>query len=439
MSQILSRRMVLKGLGTAVALPWLEAMAPIYSWASADRKQPVRMAFIYVPNGICMRDWTPAELGKLPDKLPPILEPLSKLRDDFSIISGLASDKGRAPVGHAPAQGAYLTAVRPRKTDGSDYRAGISVDQVAASRLDGQTRLPSLQIGCDGSQTHGECDGYSCAYMTTLSWRDATTPLPQITNPRHVFDRLFGEHSGGNNARRQAERRSVLDFVREEAASLQTNLSANDRRKLDEYFTAIRDIEKRIEQAVRMPAPKAPSDFPIPDAKKSPPTWAEHARLLGDLITLAFQTDSTRVCTFVFRNEFSGASYPDAGITASHHNVSHHGDDPEKSAQCVAINKHHLTQFAYILNKLKETREGDGSLLDHCMIAYGSGMSDGLRHDKSNLPVLLAGHGGGTLRPGRHLRFAAETPLANLWVSMLDRMDTTVERLGDSTGRLSGL
>jgi hypothetical protein len=276
--------------------------------------------------------------------------------------------------------------------------------------------------------------------MTTLSWRDATTPLLQMTNPRQVFDRVFATDLGDQSRRRQQERRSILDFVLEEAHSLENKVGANDRRKLDEYFTAIRDIEQRIERAARMPAPQPPQDFAAPEPKLEL-NWSQHARLLGDLMALAFQTDATRICTFLFRREFSGSTYEYAGIPESHHYVSHHGDDEKKLVPCTAINKHMVEQLAYILGKLKETREGDGSLLDNCMIAYGSGMSDGLRHDKSNLPVLLAGRGGGTLTPGRHVRYPVEkeVPLANLWLSMLDRMHTPVDRFGDSTGRLNDL
>ena len=438
MSEPLSRRTVLRGLGAAVSLPWLEAMSP-RARAAEKAKPPLRVAFIYVPNGIVMRNWTPMEAGKLPEKLPPVLEPLAKLRDDFSIISGLASDKGRAGVGHAPAQVAFITCARPRKTQGSDFRAGVSVDQVAAGRLRDQTRLPSLQIGCDGAMLTGGCDDYACPYMSTLSWRDATTPLPQITNPRHVFDRLFATDAG-RSAQREAERRSVLDFVREEARGLQTDLGTTDRRKLDEYFTAIRDIEQRVERAARIPASAPPKDFTAPEAKpRKELTWAEHARLLGDLMVLAFQTDTTRVCSFVFRNEFSGSSYAYADIPDSHHHVSHHGNDAVKTAGCTAINKHMVEQLGYILGKLKAEKEGEGTLLDNCMLAYGSGISDGMTHSKSDLPILLAGRAGGALKQGRHLRYEKETPLANLWLSMLDVMGAKVERFGDSTGRLSGL
>jgi hypothetical protein len=463
MRKTLSRRTVLRGLGTTVALPWLEAMSPACAWAKPGTKPPIRMAFIHVPNGIVtrrLRDgevlnasstkeggllwepgrgnvsshlpaWTPEEAGDLPRKLPPLLEPLADFRDDFSIITGLANAPGRAGVGHGPAQAAFLTCARPRPTTGSDHRAGISVDQVAANQLGDRTRLPSLQVGQGDSGPIEDC-------MSSLSWRDATTPLPLIRNPRHVFDRLFATDSGRASAQREAERRSVLDFIREDAGSLQADLGSNDRRKIDEYFTALRDIEQRIERSAKMPVATAPKGVDKPDSKP-PQNWADHVRLLGDLMALAFQTDSTRVCTFVFANEFSGASYPYAGINDSHHYVSHHADKADHVAACTRINLHMLEQFAYVLKKLKETKEGEGTLLESCMIAYGSGNSDGNQHSKSNLPILLAGKGGGALKPGRHLRYEKETPLANLWLTMLDVTGAKVERFGDSTGRLRGL
>jgi hypothetical protein len=439
MSKILSRRTVFKGLGAAVALPWLEAMAPSCSWANAGRRPPVRMAFLYMPNGTNMREWTPAEIGVLPEQLPTVLRPLSDLRSDISVLSGLTADKARGGAGaHARSMAAFLTGVRPRRTEGSDFSLGISVDQVAANRIDDQTRLPSLQLGTSESGSSGNCDlGYSCAYMN-LSWRDALTPAPRMVNPRHVFDRLFTNDNGSNSSRREVERRSVLDFIREEAASLQTNLGANDRRKLDEYFTGLRDIEQRIERAARTPAPNPPN-VTVPAAGSWQDRWEEHVRILGDLMALAFQTESTRVCTFALNNELSDRSYPALGFRDGHHGVSHHFGRPEALEKYARIGAHHSAQLAYILNKLKDAKEGDGSLLDNCMIAYGSGIRDGQSHDNGDLPILLAGRAGGTLRPGRHIRFAAETPLNNLWLSMLDRMDARVDRFGDSTGRLSGL
>jgi hypothetical protein len=440
MSKLLSRRTMLKGFGAAVALPWLEAMDPIYSWASNAQSPPVRLGFFYVPNGIHMRDWTPSDEGRLCE-LPSILSPLGGLEDDITMITGLTADKARpngdGPGDHARAMGAFLTGAQPRKTDGSDFRVGVSVDQVAATRLADQTRFASLEIGADPSAMAGNCDsGYSCVYSGTISWRSATTPMPKMVNPRLVFDRLFSTESGANRARRDAQRRSILDFVREESNSLQVGLSANDRRKLDEYFTAIRDIEERIDRAARLPVPATPS---INLPASAPTVYQEHLRLLGDLMVLAFQTDSTRVCTYVFANEGSNRPYTFIGVPEGHHDLSHHQNDPVKLAKIRQINTFHTTQLAYILRKMKESREGSGTLLDNCMLVYGSGNSDGNRHNHDDLPILVAGKGGGSIRAGRHFRVPRETPLNNLWLSLLDRMQTPVDQLGDSTGRMQGL
>lgn len=441
MMQPISRRTMLKSAGAAIALPWLEAMGPVHSWATtpAANRPPVRMAFLYVPNGIHMRDWTPAEEGRLPDELPRILSPLNSLRDDITVITGLTADKARAHGDgggdHARAMAAFLTGAQPRKTDGSDIRAGISVDQVAASRLADQTRLPSLEIGVDPSAQAGNCDsGYSCVYSSTISWRSATTPVPKINRPRQVFDRLFSNEA--NNPSTRARRQSILDFVREESTSLQTNLGSNDRRKLDEYFSSIRDVELRIERAARLPVPERPNMQVLGEV---PSNFQEHLRLLADLLVLAFQTDSTRVSTFVFANEGSNRNYSSIGVPEGHHELSHHENNPNKQGKIRQINTYHVTQLAYLLNKLRDTREGDGTLLDNCMIAYGSGNSDGNRHNHDDLPILLAGGGGGTIRKGRHIRVPRETPLNNLWLSMLDRMQAGIETLGDSTGRLQSL
>lgn len=436
----LSRRTLLKGAGVAVALPWLEAMTPAFGSTSENRRPPVRLAFLYVPNGKHMPDWTPANEGAL-GELPAILRPLDSLKNDITVLSGLTADKAR-PHGdgggdHARAMAAFLTGAQPRKTDGSDIRAGVSVDQVAAQRLANQTRLASLEIGCDPSAMAGSCDsGYSCVYSSTISWRSATTPMPKMVNPRLIFDRLFSSDVSADRARRDARRRSILDFVREESNDLQARLGANDRRKLDEYFTALRDIEQHIERAARLPA-ATPPEISLPQGV--PSGYEDHLSLLGDLLVLAFQTDSTRVATFVFANEGSNRPYPFIGVPEGHHNLSHHENNPAKQAKIRQINLFHTRQLAAVLRKLKDAREGDGSLLDNCMIVYGSGNSDGNRHNHDNLPILLAGRGAGSIRPGRHVRFPRETPLNNLWLSLLDRMETPVDQLGDSTGRLSGL
>ena len=443
MTMPLSRRTVLRGLGAAVALPWLEAMGPIASWA-ADAKPsatpaPNRLAFLYVPNGKNMVDWTPKAEGA-GYELPNILEPLKALKDDFLVLTGLTADKARANGDgggdHARALSAFLTGCQARKTDGTDIRAGISIDQVAAARLANLTRLPSLEIGTEQGAMAGNCDsGYSCVYSSTMAWRSATQPLPKEVNPKLVFERLFGA-TDANKARREVDRKSILDFVRDDSKDLSTKLGGSDKRKLDEYFTSIRDIEGRIERAAKLPPLEAPKG-----AKPTgiPATYQDHIRLMCDLMVLAFQADITRVCTFVLANEGSNKPYPFIGVSEGHHDLSHHGNDPRKKLKIRDINRFHTTQLAYLLTKLKSIKEGDGTLLDHSMIAYGSGNSDGNAHNHDDLPILLAGKGCGTLKPGRHLKFAKETPLNNLWVSMLGRLNFEVAALGDSTGGLPRL
>jgi hypothetical protein len=441
--QLISRRTVLRGLGTALALPWLEAMGPLVSWAAEtapSRAAPNRMAFLYVPNGKNMADWTPAAEGKL-GELPAILRPLAPVKDDVLVLTGLTADKARAHGDgggdHARALASFLTGCQPRKTDGTDIRAGVSVDQVAAARLGDATRLPSLEIGCEQGAMAGNCDsGYSCVYSSTMSWRSATQPLPKEVNPKLVFERLFGTGPDTVRAKRDARRKSILDFVREDARGLEVRLGPSDRRKLDEYFGAVRDVEKRIERAAKMPPVKAPS---YRQPAGVPGSYEEHLRLLCDLLVLGFQADVTRVCTFVLANEGSNRPYSFIGVREGHHDLSHHGNDPKKKAKIRDINTFHVTQLAYLLKKLKSIREGDGTLLDHCMLVYGSGNSDGNRHNHDDLPVLLAGKGCGTIRTGRHVRYAKETPLNNLWLALLERMSVKVAALGDSTGSLRGL
>ena len=439
----ISRRTVLRGVGAAVALPWLEAMGQSTSWAAgASTKNPApnRLCFLYVPNGKNMADWTPTAEGKTFD-LPAILEPLAGVKDDLLVLTGLTADKAR-PHGdgggdHARALGAFLTGCQPRKTDGTDIRAGISVDQVAASRVGDQTRLPSLELGCEPGAMAGNCDsGYSCVYSSTMSWRSATQPLPKEVSPKLVFDRLFATTPDAERVKRDAARKSVLDFVRDDSKELAGKLGASDQRKLDEYFSAMRDVELRIERAEKMPPVKAP-DYKVPAS--TPANYEEHVRIMYDLIALALQADVTRVVTCVLANEGSNRPYPFVGVTDGHHDLSHHGNDEKKKAKIREINRFHTKQLAYFLGKLKGIREGDGTLLDHCMIAYGSGNSDGNAHNHDNLPILVAGHGCGTLKTGQHIRYTKETPLNNLWVSLLDRMSISVSNLGDSTGSLSGL
>jgi Protein of unknown function (DUF1552) len=446
----ISRRTILRGLGVAMALPWLESMGPVTNWAhaaesggtAAAKAAPNRMAFLYVPNGKNMADWTPASEGAL-GELPHILQPLQSLKDDINILTGLAVDKARAHGDgggdHARAMSAFLTGCQPRKTDGTDIHAGVSVDQLAASRVGEQTRLQSLEIGCEQGAMAGNCDsGYSCVYSSTVSWRSATTPVPKETNPKLVFERLFGNGKDSDRAKRDARRKSLLDFVREDSKDLTRRVGSSDKRKLDEYFAAVRDIELRIDRAEKLPAPKTP-DYSVPSGP--PADYQEHLHLMCDMLVLAFQADVTRVATFVLANEGSNRPYPFLNIRDGHHDLSHHGGNVQKKEKIRDINTFHVTQVAYLLQKLKSTPEGDGTLLDHCMITYGSGNSDGNRHNHDDLPILLAGGAGGTIKTGRHIRFpkGADTPLNNLWLSLLDRMEVKVDALGDSTGRLPGL
>jgi hypothetical protein len=435
----LNRRTLLRGLGVSIALPWLEAMTPLARAAAGT--SPNRMAFIYVPNGMNMADWTPKTEGA-DFELPAILNELKNVRKHFNILTGLTADKAR-PHGdgggdHARALGAFLTGCQPNKTDGTNIRAGISADQVAAARIGDQTRLASLEIGCDAGAMAGNCDsGYSCVYSSCMSWKSAAQALPKEINPKLVFERLFANGPDSARQARDAKRKSVLDFVRTDSRELAGKLGANDVRKLDEYFSSVRDIELRIERAEKMPPKKAPEGVKVPEG--TPKNYEEHIRLMYDLLALAFQADVTRISTCVMANEGSNKSYPFIGVSEGHHDLSHHGKDPKKLEKIREINKFHARNLAYFLEKLASIKEGDGTLLDHSMIAFGSGNSDGDAHNHDNLPILLAGGGNGTIQPGRHIVYKKETPLNNLWLAMLERMNVKVPSLGDSTGVLPGL
>lgn len=444
-SIFLPRRTFLKGLGTAIALPMLESMVPASALAAAapGRPLPRRMAFVYVPNGANMSDWTPQAVGT-EFELPMILEPLKPFQKDIMVISGLAHDKARAngdgAGDHARASATFLTGCQARKTHGADIRVGVSVDQVAAQRIGDQTRFRSLEIGCDRGKQSGDCDsGYSCAYSFNISWKTPSTPMPPEVNPRQLFERLFSNDRPGetaeSRARRERRQQSILDFALEDAQRLQARLGATDRRKLDEYLTAVRELEQRIENAERyasaLPTTQAPAG--IPD------TYEKHVRLMYDLLVLAFQTDSTRIGTFIMAHDGSNRPYPFIGVSEGHHDLSHHGGDKEKQAKIGKINRFHMEQFAYFVERLKSIPEGDDTLLDHCTIVYGSGIADGNSHAHHDLPVVVAGRGGGAIRPGRHVQYSKNTPMANLYLSMLDAVGAPVERLGDSTGRLKDL
>lgn len=447
----LPRRTFLKGLGTSIALPLLETMAsPLKLLASgaggapaAVPGRPLRMAFLYVPNGANMEDWTPPTEGTDYD-LPSILQPLSGLRSEFQVVSGLAHQKafanGDGAGDHARASATFLTGCQARKTAGADIKVGISVDQLAASQVGRRTRLPSLELSCDKGIVAGACDsGYACAYQFHISWRGESTPNPVETNPRHVFDRLFGNGQAREmSATRQVrdeQQKSVLDFALEDAKSLRAKLGRTDQRKLDEYLTSVRELEQRIEDAHRFET-QLP-DYLRPDG--IPETYEKHIRLMMDLLILAFQTDTTRIATFMLAHDGSNRPYPFIGISEGHHDLSHHEGKAEKKAKISRINTFHMTQFAYFLEKMKSIREGEASLLDNSMVVYGSGIADGNRHNHDNLPVILAGGGGGSLQPGRHYRLRDRVPMTNLYLSMLDRMGVKADQLGDSTGRLQGI
>jgi hypothetical protein len=439
----ISRRTVLRGLGTAIALPWLEAMMPEALASPSGKVPPRRMAFIYIPNGAHMAAWTPTSTGK-DFVLPPTLEPLAPFQKDLLVLSNLTLDKARphgdGPGDHARAMASFLTGRQARKTHGADIRLGISVDQVAAAKLATITRFPSLEIGCEGGLNSGNCDsGYSCAYSANLSWKTESTPNPKETKPRQVFERLFGGVNQGEadkaRNRRELYRKSILDFVAEDAGQLRARLGGADRRKLDEYLSSVRELEVRLGQTARPSPPGSPKG----SAPGDPKDYADHLRLMSDCLALAFQGDLTRVATFVFANDGSNRSYRFIDVPEGHHDMSHHGGDKNKQAKIQKINRFHISQLAYLLEKLKSIKEGAGTLLDQVMIVYGSGISDGNRHNHENLPILLAGGGGGTLQGGRHLQFPKETPLTNLYLSLLERMDVPTPTFGDSTGKLPGL
>ena len=441
-----SRRAALKGLGVSLALPWLEsAQTVLAAGGGASSAAPLRMAFLFVPNGANMPDWTPKTTGYGFD-LPYILQPLRKVQNDLLVLSGLTHDKGRAnddgAGDHARSASVFLTGAQPRKTDGSNIRAGISVDQVAAQAIGRATRFPSLEIGCEPGRSAGNCDsGYSCAYSSNISWAGEASPMGKETNPRLVFERLFAgdkqREVAENRARRSQLRKSILDFVAADAKSLQARLGGNDGRKLDEYLTGVREIERRIELVEKESRPRIVRNVPVPDGV--PEEYAEHIRLLGDMLVLAFQTDSTRIATFMLADEGSNRNYRHIGIREGHHELSHHQGDAKKQAKIADINRFHVIQLAYFLERLKAIPEGDGTLLDNCMVVYGAGISDGNRHNNENLPILLAGRGGGTIDPGRHVRYDFETPMTNLFMSMLDSLGAPVDFIGDSTGMLPGL
>jgi hypothetical protein len=427
-----------------VALPWLESLARAAAPA-ATAGAPRRLAFLYVPNGINMPDWTPAAAGKL-GALPDILKSLEPYKGYVNVLSGLELDKAKAngdgPGDHARAMAAFLTGRQPRKTHGADIRAGMSADQHVANAIGDKTRFPSLELGIEKGLNAGNCDsGYSCAYSANLSWRGEATPNAKETDPKQVFDRLFGGNDPKELAEARAKRdlynRSVLDFVMEDAKGLGKTLGQGDQRKLDEYLTAVREVEQRIEKARQAAASRKPVPKPnMTEPAGVPKEVKDHIRLMADLLVLAFQTDLTRVATFPLANDGSNRPYPFIGVSEGHHDCSHHGSDPKKLEKIKKINTFHAEQLAYLVGRMAGVKEANGkTLLDNVMLVYGSGIGDGNRHNHDDLPILLIGNGGGTVEGGRHLKYE-RAPLMNLYLSLFDRMGCPTDRFGDSTGRL---
>jgi hypothetical protein len=442
-----SRRTLLRGVGAAIALPVLDSMIPALTAATtAEKVSPARMVFVYVPNGIDMRNWTPAADGRS-FVFPKILESLKPLQDDVLVLSGLVDHGGMAlgdgPGDHARAAASFLTGVHPKKTAGSDISVGISVDQLAAQKMRNATRLASLELGCEDGHLAGNCDsGYSCAYVNSVSWRSPTVPNPPEVNPRSVFERLFGSDDDAGNASARARKarlqQSILDMVADDTRRLQGGLGATDKRKLDEYLTAIREVERQVEMMEKQIASNTVATPTLAKPDGIPLEFQDHARLMFDLLTIALQTDTTRISTFMLAREGSNRSYREIGVPEGHHGLSHHRNDPALMDKVAAINRHHMDQCAYFLTKLKQTKEGSGSLLDRTMVLYGSGISDGNRHNHDDLPVMLAG-GSQIFRSGRHVRYQQGAPVTSLYLSMLDASGIPTDRFGDSQGQLQYL
>jgi len=429
----LPRRTVLRGMGATLALPLLDAMAPALVPALKGAARPVRrLGVVYVPNGMAMEFWTPKAEGAAYE-MTPILAPLEDFRNQMLIVSGL---KAFWTPAHAGASTTFLTGAAGVAGETAP-RADISIDQIAANSFSQQTQLASLELAIDGRANAGQCSGnHSCVYTNTISWRSRTTPLPMENNPRAVFERLFGDASSTDPGARRARiehDRSVIDSVNSKLAALKREIGPNDQLKVDEYLEGIRDVERRIQKAeeqseVELPLVQQPEGIPA--------SFEEHVKLMFDLQLLAYQTDLTRVITFMLGREVSSRTYPQIGVPDAHHPLSHHEYNPHKIATMAKINVFHATLFATYLKRLRETPDGDGSLLDHMVMLYGCGMSDSNAHSPDNVPVLLLGGGSGTLRGGRHLKYPNDPPLANLMVTVVDKLGIPIEKLGNSNGKL---
>lgn len=446
----ISRRGFLRGLGASVVLPGFQSLLPARAaeLGAAARAvtasgAPLRMGFLYVPNGVNLERWRPEGAGAdyQSGASAKVLDPL---REHFQVVSGFehanATAGGDGAGDHARSVSAFLTGIRPKKTAGSDISLGVSVDQLAARRLEGQTRFSSLELSCDGVRKSGSCDsGYSCAYQFNVSWRSKTQPMTPESNPRLVFERLFGSGKRAEReaslAQRRNDQRSILDFVLEDAHRMQKVLGRNDRMKLDEYLTGVREVERRIEMAESFgPAPDP--GVPAPEGG-IPRSYEEHIRLMFDMLLLAFQTDSTRVATYMLAHDGSNRTFGSIGVPDGHHNLSHHDRKEEKLEKIAKIDEFYLAQLAYFLERMRDTEDLDGqSLLHNSMLVWGGAIADGDRHSHSDLPIIVAGHGGGRFHPGRHLDLGRDVPMTNLYVRMLHEMGLPEERFGDSTGVL---
>jgi hypothetical protein len=432
------RRTFLRGIGAGVSLPLLDAMVPAMTALARTPARAVRrLGFVYMPMGCDLPRWTPSAEGRITE-LSPTLQSLAPVADQLTILSNLEL-KNAYPGTHATSNAAFLSAARAKWTESTDYYLGTTIDQVAAAQMGRGTLLPSLEMSMDLLQTVGQCDnGYACVYQNNLSWSSPTTPLPAEAHPRLVFERLFGE--GGSAADRQAalrRRASLLDAVREDMTRLQRSLGPEDRVRVDQYLDTVREVERRIQKAEAQVR-----EAPLPDLDRPagvPASYADHARLMFDLQVLAMQGDVTRVITFQLARETSNRSYNEIGVSDPHHPLTHHGNDPDKVARMAKINAFHVSLFAYFLERLQATPEGDGTLLDHSLYLYGSGMGDPNIHDHVNLPILVAGGRAGPQRGARHVRYAEPTPLANLHLTLLERAGVRLDAFADSKGRIDQL
>jgi hypothetical protein len=435
----LPRRTFLRGVGATVALPLLDAMIPSMTALAQTPANPVRrLGFVYIPMGSTISAWTPPGEAGVLTELSSTLSPLTPVMKHVTVVSNMEL-KNAYPGTHATSNAAFLSAAKAKWTESSDYFLGTTVDQIAAKQMGQDTQLPSLELAMDLMEVVGQCDnGYACVYQNNLSWSSPTTPLPAEAHPRVVFERLFGE--GGTSPERRAaltRRASLLDWVRDDIARLQRQLGADDRTKVSQYLDSVREVERRIQKAEAQTL-----DSPLPDLDRPvgvPAAYADHAKLMFDLQVLALQGDVTRVITFQLARETSNRTYSEIGVPDAHHPTSHHGGDPEKLAKIAKINQFHVSLFGYFLEKLASVADGDGTLLDHSLYLYGSGMGNPNIHDHVNLPIIVAGGGGGKVRGGRHIKYAEPAPLANLHLTLLDRVGVRLDSFADSTGKIDTL